>query len=819
MFIAKASPFFYTVRAIIPSMKISLNWLKDFVEFDKKLSVKEIAWKITEAAAEVEHITESGQGLEKIVVGRILEAQKHPNADKLQVCQVDVGTETLQIVCGGKNAAKGMTVAVALPGAKVKWQGGEMMEIKKVELRGVESTGMICGAEEIGLEKMFPTTEAHFIMDLSGMKFKPGQELSRALGIDDVVFDIDNHAITHRPDLFSHWGMARECVALGLAKWKKQAKVESPAKLTGKTKLPIEPTFKNKKISKNYFSTVITGLKTKESPAWIKARLQSVGIRSINAIVDITNIVMMELGQPCHAFDLRLIEGKKFVHRLSEAGEKITTLDGMQRSLPKEVIVVQSGNDIVDLCGIMGAQNSEIKPDTTSVYFHCCHYDNVLIRRAMIALGHRTDAGTIFEKNIEPERAQLGYVRALQLFKQIFPEAQFKHQTFHHQEEQSPQNKIQLPLEKIPQYLGVDIPSKKSQKILEDLGFGVKTKKESFEITVPSWRANGVRIAEDLLEEVVRIYGYSNVQGQPPSVELATPAKNHKRHLKRTIQNVLIGLGYQEESNYSFLSEELLKKIGSTDFSDLIEVANPVSEDFRFMRPNFLSYLLANVARNELLEAKEWKTFEMGAVYKKIDQEIQEKHLLTMLIASPAENFLQLKGNIESLFGELAIGYEMKPADHIYANPSKSVAVISSGKIIGQLYELHPLLKRNFKIKGNVSVFEANFTEISAIKSQEILYQPLNRNPLALLDISIVVGSRKMVAEFEAVIRSVQPEWLQKLELMDVYEGANLGEGKKSLTFALSYQHPERTFDDKEIQEILNTLIQKLEEAGGTIRR
>jgi len=438
-------------------MKISLNWLKDFVEFDKKLSIQEIAWKITEAAAEIEHVIESGKELEKVVVGKIVEAKKHPNADKLQVCEVDVGSEKLQIVCGGKNAAKGMTVAVALPGAKVKWQGGELMEIKKVELRGVESIGMICGAEEIGLEKMFPPQEPHFILDLTGVKGKPGQDLSKVLGLGDVVFDIDNHAITHRPDLFSHYGMARECVALGLAKWKKELKMVSPSKLTGKTKMPVAPSFKNKKISKNYFSTVIEGLTAKESPAWIKARLQAVGIRSINAIVDITNVVMMEVGQPCHAFDLRLIQGKKFSHRLSEQGEKIKTLDGMERTLPKNVIVVQSGTEIVDLCGIMGAENSEIKPDTTSIYFHCCHYDNVLVRKAMISLGHRTDAGTMFEKNLEPERAQLGFVRALELFKEVFPEAKMKHETFHHEEETSPKTKILLPFQKssIPLFLEV----------------------------------------------------------------------------------------------------------------------------------------------------------------------------------------------------------------------------------------------------------------------------------------------------------------------------------------------------------------------------
>jgi len=800
-------------------MKISLNWLKDFIEFDKKLPVKEIAWKITEAAAEIERIEFLGEDLEKIVIGKILETKRHPNADKLQVCSVNVGSETLQIVCGGKNAAKGMTVAVALPGANVKWQGGELMEIKKMELRGVESTGMICGAEEIGLEKMFPPQEPHFILDLSIIKAKPGQDLAKVLGLDDVVFDIDNHAITHRPDLFSHHGMARECVALGLAKWKNELKLVNPSKLTGKKELPVEPGFKSKKISKNYFSTVIEGLSTKESPGWIKARLQAVGIRSINAIVDITNIVMMETGQPCHAFDLRLIEGKKFQHRLSEQGEKITTLDGVERTLPKDIIVVQSGNDIVDLCGIMGAQNSEIKPDTTSIYFHCCHYDNVLIRRAMISLGHRTDAGTIFEKNLEPERAQLGYIRALELFQQVFPEAEFKYETFHHQQESSPQTKVQLPLKKIQSHLGIDIPVKTSQRILENLGFQVKPKKDAFEVIIPSWRSNGVKIPEDLVEEIVRIYGYSNVPGTPPSVELATPVKNHKRHTKRTIQNILIGLGFQEEANYSFLSEELLKKIGYNDRSDLIEVANPVSEDFRFMRPNFLSYLLNNLSRNELLESKEWKTFEMGAVYKRLEKEVVEKNLITLLISSSGENFFQMKGVVENLLKELALPYELRQAEHLYAHPKKCLAVQSEEKIIGHIYELHPILKRNFKVRGNVVLFEADLGTVMELKPLEIQYQEINRNPMALLDISVVVDSATMVADVERVVRSIEPGFLKRVELMDVYQGSNLGEGRKSVTFALSYQHPERTFDEKEIQSILESLIKKLEESGGTIRR
>jgi phenylalanyl-tRNA synthetase beta chain len=347
----------------------------------------------------------------------------------------------------------------------------------------------------------------------------------------------------------------------------------------------------------------------------------------------------------------------------------------------------------------------------------------------------------------------------------------------------------------------------------------VKAKKDHFEVNVPTWRSNGVKISEDLVEEIVRIYGYSNVPGTPPTIELTTPVKNHKRHVKRTLQNILIGLGFQEESNYSFLSDDHLKKLGYNDRTDIIEVANPVSEDFRFMRPNFLPYLLANLSRNELLEGKEWRTFEMGAVYKTLDKQVIENHLLTLLISSGSEQFFQMKGVVESMLQELSLPVTMIPAEHLYAHPKKCLAVMSGEKIIGHLYEIHPLLKKNFKVRGNVILFEADLSTIVQTKPQEVLFQQINRNPMALLDISIIVDENTLVSEYEHEIRSVEPQFLRQVELMDVYQGENIGKGKKSFTFALSYQHPERTFDDKEIGEILKSLIKKLEEKGGIVRK
>lgn len=800
-------------------MKISLNWLKDFVEFDKKLTVKEIAWRLTEATAEIEKTHVLGKDLDKVVVGKIIEVSKHPDADKLRVCRVDVGEEVLQIVCGGINLEKNMLVAVSLPGAMVRWHGeGEPVEVKVVKLRGVESTGMICASDEIGLGKMFPADDA-VILDLSDFKAKPGQELRDVLGLDDTVFEIDNHSMTHRPDLFSHYGFARECVALGLAKWKKHSKPKKPDAMTGKKKLPIQPSFANKQCSKNYFSTVIEGLSSKESPTWMKSRLNAVGIRSINAIVDTTNYVMMELGQPCHAFDFRLLEGKQFLHRLSQKGETLTTLDGMRRTLEKDIIVVQSGEKIVDLCGIMGAENSEIKPDTHSIYFHCCHYNNVLVRKAMTSLGHRTDAGTIFEKNIEPERAEAGYVRALELFKKVFPEAKFHYKTFHHQEALSPKVKIKLAFKKITSHIGIEIPAKKSKQILESLGFKVATKKDSFDVEVPNWRANGVTIPEDVIEEIVRINGYSNVPATPPTVELVTPHRVHKRHVKRVTQQFLMAQGFQEEVNFSFLSEQHLRNVGHDIDANIIEVKNPVSDDFRFMRPNFLPYLLSNLSRNQIMRKQLWKTFEMGAVYTRNDDEVIEQHRLTFLVASEQENFFEAKGIADELFRELSLGVEMKQSPHAYAHPGRSMDLMVEEKLIGSVYDLHPLLKEQFGLKGFVAICDINLDELYQLKSRDIYYSLIIRNPAALLDISVLVDKKTMMSEVEALIRSVESKYLKKAEFIEVYEGKNIGENKKSFTFALSYQHPERTLDDKEIQSILDSLIKKLEAAGGVVRR
>lgn len=790
-------------------MKISLNWLSEFIEFNKNVSIEELSWKLTEATAAIEKVHDVGKFLHNVVVGELKEIKKHPNADKLHVAKVKIGpSEEIQLIFGERAVVNvGDKVPTAVAPAEL--HGGKV-EARK--LRGELSQGMLCLMSEL-----LPGAPDTLIKFPAGTK--PGTSVAEVLHLNDRVLEIDNYSLNHRSDLFSHLGFARECVALGLAKWKKVPS-SKPVK-TGKKKLPLTPTFSQKGLSKNYFSTVISGVSPKESPQWLKARLELIGIRPINAIVDITNAVMMELGQPCHAFDPRPLIGKKFLHRLSKKGEEIVTLDGVKRSLPENAMVVESGTEIVDLPGIMGAANSMIQPDTKEIYLHVCHYDHLLIRRAMMNTGHRTDAGTIFEKKIEPERAKKGFERALQLFKQVFPEASFQHETFHHQEEKSKLSNIELSFAKLEKHSGISIPEKTVVRILEDLGFVVKKKKGGLVVTPPSWRVNGIAIAEDVIEEIVRIYGYSKVPANAPTVPLKAPTKNHQRSVKKLLQSILVGLGFHEEANFSFLSKSLLEKIGFDPWDHIIEIGNPCSDDFAYLRPSLLPYLLKNAGRNQVMEKRILKSFEMGAVFRKAEDSVYEEQMLTAVITQPEKktSFYEMKGVVEKILHELGLSVRFEAGEHLMGYPGRVLRILAGETVLGHLFELHPKILAQFEITGSASAFECHLDRLYALDPKQVFYQDINRNPRALLDISVLVGKTVPMADVESWIHSVEPKYLTKCQLIDLYEGESLGADKKSLTFSLAYQHPERTLEDKEIQDILSRLIKKVESSGGVVRR
>lgn len=789
-------------------MKISLNWLKDYIDFNPKHSIEEIAAKLTEATAAIDVIHDLQKGLDHVVVGEIVESKRIPETNHLNVAKVRVGKkEIIQIIHGDKaGISKGDKIPTAIAPCS--------LPCGKVEPRvfhGLQSQGMFCLDSEL-----FPST-AEVLTKFS--KTTPvGEPVAPFMLMDDVVFEIDNLALTHRSDLFSHLGFARECVALGLAKWKKQ-KPAKPEILLGKKPMPITPQFENGSLSKSYYSTVIEGLSDVRSPLWMSRRLEAVGIRSLNAIIDITNYVMMDVGQPCHAFDVEALKNKDFKVRLSRDGEVIKTLDGIDRHLPANCIVIESGQDIVDLCGIMGAENSATKQDTSSVYLHACHYDPVLIRRAMMKLSHRTEAGTIFEKNLELSRSQTGFLRALKLFNDIFPKAKFPYIAYSHHVEKSQQRKISFPLAYLAKHSGTDIPPKEVKQILSDLGFSHKINAKALTVTVPSWREFNIRIPEDVIEEIIRIHGYSKIKEAAPAVPLRTPLKNHELFLRRTVLSYFVRQGFWEESNLSLLSSSLLGKSGFTDFSPIAEVQNPVSDDYRWLRPSLLPYLLQNLGRNQLLEYTIWKTFELGKVFLKNGDKLNEVLRLSALVAVPDKSFFVMKGIVDGLLKELHIPVQWVSASSPFSYPGRCTTAVSGESVAGQIFEIHPKILDAFKIHGSVAVFEVSISVLGRIAFSESLYKPLNRHPPALLDLSVVVDAATPLAEVEQQIRSIEPKMLQKLTLHEVYEGQNLGKDKKSFLFSLSYQHPQRTLREEEIQSILKELIKTIEASGGLVRR
>ncbi|MBN1258666.1 phenylalanine--tRNA ligase subunit beta, partial [Candidatus Peregrinibacteria bacterium] len=491
-------------------MKISLSWLQDFITLKEKDSHK-IKDVITANTAEIETMERQGEHLEGIVVGKVAELSKHPNADALTLAKVDNGQEVLKVVCGGTNLKEGMKVALAQIGAVVKWHGTEVVKMEKAKIRGEESFGMICGADEIGLLEMFPKKSEKEIVDLSHLDVRAGTPLAEALGLNDVVLDIDNHAITHRADLFSHRGFAREFVANNLGAWKKQKIFKMPAT---NSPAPINMTIKNKDVCSRYMGVYITGIEIADSPEWMKQKLSACGVRPISNIVDITNYVMLELGMPLHAFDLTQVKGKKWTMRKSKKGEITVTLDEKEHELLDDVVILEDGHEIFDLCGIMGGYTSGIGPHTKHIWLHSPVYNPTLIRRAMRGLAQVSDASIIYEKGVDDELAADGLYRAAELILRLCPKAKVASKVMDIRNVKPETRKLDLKHAQIERLVGQKIAPKETEKILKDLGFALVKKAGGYSATVPSWRFGDVHLEADLIEEIARVHGYNNI---PPA--------------------------------------------------------------------------------------------------------------------------------------------------------------------------------------------------------------------------------------------------------------------------------------------------------------
>lgn len=817
-------------------MKISKKWLQEFVFLPDSLTPQELAKELSLRTVEVEGIQNQAELLENVVVGLIEKVEQHPNADKLKVCHVNVGNESLQIVCGGSNVKEKQKVALAKVGAKVKWHGeGDLIELTPTAIRGVESFGMICGADEIGLAEKFPKKDEKEIVDLSALKAKPGTPLAKALGFDDVTFEIDNKSLSNRPDLWGQYGMAREIAAIyrkNLAEYKAPAISESK-------EVDLKVSVENSALCPRYMAVMIDGVKIEPSPAWMQERLNAVGIRPINVIVDITNYVMMEVGQPMHAFDASKLSSAEIVVRQSKEGEKFVTLDDKERNLNEGMLLICDKEKSLAIAGVMGGKNSEVDTNTNRIIFESATFDGSSIRKTSTALGLRTDASARFEKSLDPTAASTALRKAVELTLKLCKGAKVVSKVADAHSYTFAVDKITFPLALFEKKIGVALPEKEIIKILNSLGFKVKKEKKNITVNVPTWRATkDISLPEDIIEEVLRIHGYENIPASLPEFTITPPLANHTKSLKRRMKNTLaLECGFTETYNYSFVSPEWLSLL-DTEMHLHIELENPIAKDRPFLRRSLLPNLLHNVESN-LHRSDEVKLFETGRVYR-IEEagervepgsdELLPKQdtMLGMVYAKKGLDtpFFALRAAVTALFARLHVQFSFSSVSsdpHLtlapWAHPGRACFLEVNGHTIGSMGEVHPKYQKRVGIDARCAWMEININACAEVLKEEITYHPLSLYPSVYRDLAFVVDKTTAHATIASTITALDP-LIRGVELFDVFEGEKIGASKKSVAYHIEYRSDDRTLTAEEIDAVQAKVMKAVEkELKGEIRK
>jgi len=779
--------------AMTITMLLSLNWLKDFVEIPKNISPEKLGQLLSLHTVEVEKVERQADKYNKVVVGKILEIKPHPNADKLRLALVDIGAEKLKTVCGAPNIAVGQLVPVALAGAILP----NGAEIKPTEIRGVNSNGMLCAADELGLGN-----DHSEIVILENAKV--GQSFADYLKLTDVIFEVDNKSITHRADLWSHYGLARD-IAVFLDVKFKPIKITPPTPLVRGEKISVK--VEDFKLCPRYMAIGLEGIKIQASPKWICDRLSAAGMRPINNIVDVTNYVMLELGQPLHAFDRNFMD--KIIVRRAKNGETIETLDGQERKLGSDMLVIANADKAVAVAGVMGGLSSEISEQTNAIIIESANFNFASVRKTAQTLALRTESSMRFEKGLDPNLAELGLARAAELILKICPTARVASKVVDEKKFKLAQGPINFGLSWLNQRVGQEFSVKQVKRILEKLGFSVKEAGGKFSVMVPTWRAVcDISLAEDVMEEMVRIHGFNNIKPVMPKAAVAAPFLNQEKILERKIKNILsLGARMTEAYNYSFL------KSGG---DEAIKLANPLSSDLAVLRDSLIPGLLENIRTNQANEEK-ISLYEIGSIFLdqpgENDLPFQEKRLGLVLAAADDNNlFRKLKGVIEYLLKSLDLPVVFELAE-------SGADIFVDGKKIGQALELEKALARSWGIKKQAATAEISLPKLfNSVKNQPAkVYREPPKFPPAVRDLAFVINEKILYNNIVKLIKNFSNLIIQA-ELFDVYQGDKLGQGKKSLAFHVIYQ-ANRTLTSREVDDLQEKLIKHLEkELGAKIR-
>lgn len=798
-------------------MWISLNIIQDMVNV-KDLSIEEIAHRLTMSTAEIDSIEYSHQLLKNIFTAKILEVTKHPNADKLTVCKVDTGKGVIQVVCGAPNHKAGDIVALA----PVRTKFTETFTITKTKLRGVESEGMLCSECELGLS-----------VDHSGIMILPP---NTPIGVSladlypdkiDVRFDIDNKSITHRPDLWSHTGFAREIAALFKLQFKNPVNYDIAKEFKQKESLVV--TIQNPEAAPRYCGLVVNNITIKESPDWLKARVEAIGMRPINNIVDITNYVMAELGEPMHAFDRTKLRGNEIIVRFANDGEHLTTLDGQEHILTSEDIVIADSGGAIALAGVMGGGNSEIEDFTTSIVLEAANFNPVYIRKTANRYNLRTEAAIRFEKSLDPELCPAAIIRCYELIKMLIPEAEAVTPIIDTYPNPSKPVTISTTTDFIRKKLGHSIDDDTIISILSSLDFTVKKENSNLTINVPTYRATkDISIPDDIVEEIGRIYGYDNIPEQPPFVPCAPPAKNLKRAFERTIKSILVNDYHMTEvSNYSFVGEALLNKLQINQNLEL-RLKNPLSKEQDRLRRSLIPNIITNIITNQR-SFDDFRIFELGRVYLKNDRKSSElasentRVTGAIYAKNPAHPiFYDAKecclGILHKTF---RTNYTLNPnSDNIppYAHPARCLEVLIHNKRIALIFELHPKTATEFELKGNTALFDIDVDALLSCSAQEIIFKELPRYPDVPFDISILADEKEYAATLTNLIYKSDKEHIADIEVISVYNQPPIPKGKKSVSYRITFRAKDHTLTPEEVDSLQKKVITFVEKNGYKLR-
>lgn len=806
-------------------MNTPISWMKAYVP-DLDVDVQEFVDKMTLSGSHVEGYEKKDKNLEKIVVGRIETMEKHPDADKLVVCQVNVGSESLQIVTGAKNVKVGDLIPLVLDGGKVAAAHGDDNEypdgikIKKGKLRGVQSNGMMCGIEELGSSRDFypEAPEDGVYVFPEGSSVKPGDDAVHALGLDDTV--VEYEITSNRVDCFSMIGMAREVAATF-------RKPFYPPVVTVKANDKdvndfVKVTVKDHDLCSRYCARVVENIKIGPSPKWMQDRLKAMGIRSINNLVDITNYIMEEYGQPMHAYDLDTIANHEIIVKRANDGDTFVTLDGQERKMDSDILMICDGEKEVGIAGIMGGENSMITDNVKTVLFEAACFDGTNIRLASKRIGLQTDASFKFTKGLDPNTAMEAINRACQLVEEmecgdvvggvvdIYPEP-------------VKEKVLEFEPDRYNKLLGTDISKEEMLTYLTKLELVYNEQDNT--LTIPTFRQD-LNCAADIAEEVARFYGYDNIPVSLPKGEATVGKKPFDQRVQGIAREICERNGFSGGMTYSFESPKVFDKLLLPEDAmerQAIVIANPLGEDFSIMRTVSLNGMLTSLATNYNRRNKVARLYELGNIYlpKALPlTELPDEKMRLTLGMYGAGDFFDMKGVVEEIFDKLGVtGAECEPSNDIpYLHPGRQ-ARIRKGKLdLGFIGQIHPEVGDNYNLKTEAYVAVLNMEVITMLTNFDRKYEGIAKFPASTRDLSMVMDKGLFVGQIEHVIKKNAGKILESCELFDVYEGEQVGEGKKSVAFSLIFRAKDRNLESAEVDKAVEKVLDALRQMGIELR-